>query len=265
MQVVKEYPDGLFSWVDLATTDVESAKAFYGGLFGWSAEDIPLPGSGFYTTFKIDGHRVAGMSAISPEMQAQGMPTVWSSYVNHSDADSVVAKAEAAGAMHIMPPMDIMEEGRMAFFHDPSGAAIGVWQPQNHTGAEIVNQPNSLVWNELYTRDRDESIAFYESVFGWTHDTDESGYVMFKADGRIQAGMMVMDESFNDMPPNWSVYFLVEDVNAYVAKVKELGGNVLMPPTPAGGMGHFSVVQDPQGGTFTIMEFSGPIDPPPGY
>ena len=265
MQVVKKYPDNLFSWVDLATTDPDGAKAFYGGLFGWGAEDKPTDMGAPYTIFSIDGHSVAGMSAISPEMQAQGMPPVWSSYVNHNDVDSVVAKAEAAGAQHVMQPFDVMEEGRMAFFHDPSGAPIGVWQPKAHIGAEIVNQPNSLVWNELQTRERDGTIAFYESVFGWTHETDENGYVMFRADGRLHAGMIIMDENFGDIPPNWTIYFLVEDVNAYVAKAKELGGNILVPPTPAGGMGHFSVVQDPQGGAFTIMEFTGPIDPPPGY
>ena len=51
----------------------------------------------------------------------------------------------------------------------------------------------------------------------------------------------------------------------HAAKVKELGGTVMVPPTPAGEMGRFSVVQDPQGGGFTIMETSGPVDPPPGY
>lgn len=265
MQVVKAYPDGLFSWVDLATTDTEGAKAFYSGLFGWEVEDRPISEGQFYTMFSIDGHSVAGMGTMQPEMQAQGMPPVWSSYVKHSDVDAIAVKAEAAGATIVMPPMDVMEEGRMMVFMDPTGAAVGVWQPKNHIGAAVVNQPNSLVWNELYTRDRDSSVSFYESVFGWEHASDENGYVMFKADGRIQAGLMAMDESYGDMPPNWTVYFLVEDINESVAKVKELGGNVLVPPSPAGEMGHFSVVQDPQGGSFTIMQFNGPVDPPPGH
>ncbi len=264
MQVVKKYPDGLFSWVDLTTPDPEGAKAFYTGLFGWGTEDKPT-GMGVYTIFNIDGHTVAGMGEMPPDMQGQGIPPFWSSYVNHSDVDTIAAKAKAAGATLMMEPMDVMEEGRMVVFQDPTGASLGVWQPKAHIGAEIVNQPNALVWNELYTRDRESSISFYESVFGWEHAVDENGYVMYKADGRIQAGMMAMDESFGDMPPNWTVYFLVEDINASVAKVKGLGGNVLVPPSPAGEMGHFSVVQDPQGGSFTIMQFNGPVDPPPGH
>ncbi len=57
---------------------------------------------------------------------------------------------------------------------------------------------------------------------------------------------------------------MIEDVEAAVRKAGELAGNVMVPPTQAGEMGRFAVVQDPQGGVFTVMQFSGPVDPPPG-
>ena len=265
MQVVKEYPDGVFCWVDLATTDAEGAKAFYGGLFGWEALDLETDLGPIYTMFQIDGKNVAAVSAMNPDMQAQGVPPHWSSYVKHSDVDAVAARVTEAGGTVMMPPMDVMDSGRMLFAQDPSGAAFGVWQPSNHIGAELVNIPNTLIWNELQTRDKDGSLAFYNTVFGWTHDSDPNGYVMLKADGRTQAGMIQMDESWGPVPPNWSVYFMVTDVEAAVAKVGELGGNVMVPPTAAGELGRFAVVQDPQGGVFTVMQFSGPVDAPPGY
>lgn len=265
MKVVKSYPDGVFCWIDLMTTDVAGAKAFYGGLFGWEFDDRPIVSGGFYTMAMIDGKNVAGMGEMQPEMQAQGMPPVWSSYVKHSDVDAVAAKVTAAGGTLMFPPMDVMEEGRMTTFQDPAGAVVGVWQPKNHIGAELVNMPNTLVWNELQTRDVAGAKSFFSAVLGWTYDSDPSGYVMCKAGDRIQAGIMQLDESWGEVPNNWSVYFMVEDLTASVAKVKELGGNILVPPTAAGEMGKFSVVQDPQGGAFTIMQFSGPVDPPPGY
>ena len=265
MQVVKEYPDGVFCWVDLATTDAEGAKAFYGGLFGWEALDLETDLGPIYTMFQIDGKNVAAVSAMNPDMQAQGVPPHWSSYVKHSDVDAVAARVTEVGGTVMMPPMDVMDSGRMLFAQDPSGAAFGVWQPANHIGAELVNIPNTLIWNELQTRDKDGSLAFYNTVFGWTHDSDPNGYVMLKADGRTQAGMIQMDESWGPMPPNWSVYFMVKDVEAAVAKVGELGGNVMVPPTAAGELGRFAVVQDPQGGVFTVMQFGGPVDAPPGY
>lgn len=266
MQVVKSYPNGVFCWVELSTTDQEAAKAFYTGLFGWEVDDVPIEGGGIYSLLQIEGKNVTALSAMQPDMQAQGIPAFWSSYVKHDDVDTVAKRISAAGGTVMFPPMDVMEYGRMTMGTDPSGAAFGVWQPKAHIGAELVNMPNTLVWNELQTRQPEEAKAFYESVFGWTDATDENGYVIYQADGRMQAGMITMDEKWGpEIPNNWAVYFMVEDVAAKAALAQELGGNILVPPTQAGEMGIFAVVQDPQGGVFSIMSFNGPVDPPPGY
>lgn len=266
MRVVTSYPNGIFCWVDLATTDAAAAKAFYQGLFGWEAEDRPTDMGVPYTMFQIEGKNVAGASEMSPDMKEQGVPPVWISYVKHDDVDAIATKVQEAGGTVVMPPMDVMEEGRMMLVQDPTGAPFGVWQPRNHIGAELVNRSNALVWNELQTRNGDAAKAFYSEVFGWTHDVDSTGYVTFKQDDRLHSGMLLMDESWDEsIPPNWTVYFLVEDVDAKVAKAQELGGSVFVPPTAAGEMGRFSVLQDPQGGIFTVMKFDGPVDPPPGY
>ena len=264
MFVVTNYPDGVFNWVDLMSTNVEAAKAFYAGLFGWETEDRPIDGGGTYTMFTLNGNSVAGMGAMSEEMQAQGIPSHWASYIKHSDVDSVAARAAEAGGTLIMPPMDVMEEGRMAMFIDPTGATVGVWQPKNHIGAQHVNEHNTLVWNELQTRDLEAAKSFFNAVFGWAYTADENGYVTVSESGRRHAGMFQMNEQMADVPPNWAVYFYVENVETAVSKVNELGGNVLMPITPAGDIGKFTAVQDPAGAVFTIMEFNGPVDPPPG-
>jgi predicted enzyme related to lactoylglutathione lyase len=264
MQVVKKYPDGVFNWVDLATTDPEGAKAFYGGLFGWEFEDVPTGGGPDYTMCRIEGNSVAGLSIMQPDMLEQGVPPFWSSYVKHDNADSIAAKITEAGGNLMMPPMDVMEEGRMLMATDPTGAPFGVWQPKNHIGAQLVNAPNTLFWNELQTNDVEAAKNFYSSVFDWTHETDKNGYVALAADGRVQAGLMAIQEEWGEVPPNWAIYFLVDDVETAVAKVHKLGGNVLNPPMDVGDMGRLSVVQDPQGGIFTIME-SSRVDPPPGY
>jgi len=264
MKVVKKYPDCLFCWIDLATTDPAGAKAFYGGLFGWEFEDLPTDVGVPYTMCRIDGKNVAGLSAMPPDMAQQGVPPIWSSYVKHSDVDAVAARITEAGGTITMPAMDVMESGRMLFANDPTGAAFGVWQPKEHTGAELVNRPNTLIWNELQTHDPETARAFYASVFDWQYDVDPSGYIMPKTDDRIHAGMMKIDESWGDVPDNWQVYIMVEDVDAATEKAKELGGNILNGPMDAGQVGRLSVVQDPQGGVLTIMQFNGPADTPPG-
>jgi hypothetical protein len=77
--------------------------------------------------------------------------------------------------------------------------------------------------------------------------------------------MIAMDESWERVPPNWAVYFNVADVEASAAKAESLGGKLLMPVAAAGDIGRFTIVQDPQGGMFSIIQFNGPASPPPGY
>jgi predicted enzyme related to lactoylglutathione lyase len=265
MQIVTRYPDGVFSWIDLGTSDPEAAKSFYGSLFGWSFLDQPTDSGTVYSMAQIEGHNVAGLGPLDPDMQAQGIPPFWSSYVKHDDVDAVAAKAAEAGGNVMFPPFDVMDAGRMTMIQDPTGATLGVWQPGAHIGAALVNVPNALVWNELMTGDVDGAKSFYNAVFGWTYEADESGYVSISQDGRVHAGMMQIQESMGDMPPNWGLYILVEDAEAVTARAQELGGNVIMPPTPAGQIGTFAVLQDPQGAVFNVIKYNGPASPPPGY
>ena len=264
MKEVKGYPDGLFCWVDLMTSDVQAAKVFYHGLFGWEFDDVPTDIGPVYSMCQSEGKNVAGISPLSPDMQSQGVPPVWNSYIKHDHADQIAVSMEEAGGTLIMPPMDVMESGRMCMASDPSGAVFGVWQPNQHIGAQLVNRPNTLIWNELQTRQTEVAKKFYTTVFGWDAATDESGYVTFKTDDRAHSGMMQIQDAWGDVPPNWSIYFMVADLQESVDKVPQLGGKIEVPPTSAGEMGKFSVIQDPQGAIFTIMQFDGPVDDPPG-
>ena len=144
-------PRDTFGWVDLASTDQEAAKKFYSELFEWEAQDGPLPDGGYYTNFTKDGKAVAGLGAT----MAEGMPSMWSSYVLVDSADEKTKAAKEAGGQVFMEPMDVMEFGRMAFLADPSGAAFGLWEPKTHKGAEMYGDHGSLAWNELATRDLD--------------------------------------------------------------------------------------------------------------
>jgi uncharacterized protein len=267
MNKVTAYPDGVFCWVDLATTDLEGAKAFYSQLFGWEADDSPLPGGMTYTTFRLDGHSVAGMGPLMPEQQTAGVPAHWSSYVKHDDAEAIAERISAAGGTLILPPMDVMEEGRMLMAQDPTGAVFGVWQPGRHTGAQRVNAPNSLVWNELQTRDHnvESAIQFYNQVFGWTERRPEPGYVGLAVDGRRQAGILPLDESRANIPSNWAVYFLVENVAATVQSAQALDAEIHVPETALDERSSFAVIRDPQGAYFNVVHWPDEwIDPPPG-
>jgi predicted enzyme related to lactoylglutathione lyase len=254
-------PHGLFGWVDLVTTDVAAAKAFYEGLFGWRTEDKPTPMGPAYTMCSIDGDVVAGIGPQPPGMAAAGMPSLWNSYVLVEDIDAVCASVEAAGGAVVMPAMQIMTEGRMAMIADPSGAVVGLWEPQDMQGADVFNVPGALTWNELQTRDLPAATAFFESVFGWGfEDADGSGYLMITldtkpGDDKGNGGAMTMPaEVPSEVPPFWAVYFAVTDCDESVARAVELGGTVFLPAMQMG-PGRFAGITDPTGAAFMLGHF----------
>lgn len=253
MPEVTEYAPGTPSWVDLASPDPDGSARFYGGLFGWEAmEPGPVEETGGYRMLQRDGRNVAGLGPT----QGEGQPAMWTTYVSTDDAEAVAAKVREAGGQVIMEPFDVLGAGRMAVFVDPGGAFVSVWQAQSHHGADVVNEPGSLCWNELATRDPDQAKAFYRAAFGWEGETNAYGdtsYTEWKLGGRTIGGMIQMNDQWPaEVPAHWMVYFAVEDVDAAVGRVEELGGKVAVAPTdtPAG---RFAVVNDPHGAVFSVI------------
>jgi predicted enzyme related to lactoylglutathione lyase len=254
------YPHGLFGWVDLATTDVEAARAFYAGLFGWTSQDLPTPMGPAYTMFAKDGKLVAGMSPQQPALAAAGVPSLWSSYVLVEDVDAVLGTVEPSGGAVVMPAMDVMEQGRMAMVGDPSGAVVGLWQPAEHQGADLFNVAGALTWNELQTRDLAAATAFYAAVFGWRWEPAGDGYLVAYLDAKpgedkSNAGAMAMPAAAPaEAPSSWMVYFAVEDCDESVAGAERLGASVFLPAMQMG-PGRFAGLVDPTGAMFLLGSF----------
>jgi hypothetical protein len=248
----ERYEHGVPSWVDLGSSDLPKAKEFYRGLFGWNTPDGP-PEAGGYTVCDIGGKTVAGLG---PNMNPAAPPH-WSTYVNVDSADDTIAKVEASGGVVFMPPMDVMEAGRMAVFADPAGAAIGLWQPNQHMGAQLVNEPGTYCWSELMTDDLAGAKAFYKAVFGWDAETQgpegPGGYTEWKVGGKSIGGMMAKPDVMPAGTPSfWGVYFAVADTDASVSRAQELGASVMMPATDIE-PGRFAVLSDPGGAMFNIL------------
>lgn len=246
------YNAGTPSWVDHATKDLEASNAFYGALFGWAADDQGED-MGHYTLMRKGGKTVAGNM---PAMGG-GQPSVWVSYVSVESADATTEMAKEAGAMVFVEPMDVSDIGRMAVFADPTGAAIGIWQPKSFIGAELAGESGAFVWTELNTRDVPASKAFYAKVFGWEpNDLDMEGmsYTEWKLGDNTIAGMMTMPEMVPaEVPAHWLVYFGVDDTDATVAQAADLGATTLVPPTDIP-PGRFAVLTDPDGATFAVIK-----------
>jgi predicted enzyme related to lactoylglutathione lyase len=248
------YEPGTPCWVDLGAPDIEAAVAFYGGLFGWDVpESENAEQTGGYRQAMLRGKPVAGMM---PLMQ-EGQPPAWSFYVSVEDADATVAKVKEAGGTVFAEPMDVMELGRMAIFADPAGAVIGIWQPGTFVGAEVVNEPSAVVWNELNTRDPEAARSFYGDVFGWGFEErqfENGAYTSLKVGEAGVGGMIdITGRAPDEVPPHWLVYFAVDDVDATVAKAKDSGGGVALEPFDIAEVGRIAIVKDPFSAVFAVM------------
>jgi uncharacterized protein len=255
MPEMTSYENGTPCWVDLGTTDVEAAGAFYGQLFGWDIEYGPAE-MGHYSMATVGGRPVAALA----DQQEPGM-VAWTTYLAVDDVDATVARALDAGGTVLQEPMDVMTFGRMAVLADSGGAAVSLWQAGDHIGASLVNEPGSVCWNELTTRQVEGSLAFYQSVVGLTpHPVEMGGFDYQELQlpgGRTVAGLMPMvgDMWPEDLPNHWMVYFAVEDADAVAARCLDLGGQVPVPPTDIP-PGRFAVLNDPQGGHFSIIKLA---------
>lgn len=254
------YAAGTFCWADLSTTDQDAAKEFYGALLGWEARDLPVgDDDGVYSLMSVDGKQVAAIAAQPAQQRDAGAPPVWNSYVSVHSADQTAQRAKELGATVHAPAFDVMDAGRMAVIQDPQGAYVLAWQPKMHFGAQLVNAPGALVWNELQSPDMDASAAFYSGLFGWDlaqFPGSQEPYLGIKNGETNNGGIRAL--SSPGTPPNWLAYFGTEDVERDIARVGELGGSTLGGPIDIQ-MAKIAVVADPQGAVFAL--YTGHLEP----
>jgi predicted enzyme related to lactoylglutathione lyase len=239
-------------WVELYTEDVEAAARFYGDLLGWTTVDSG-PEYGGYVTFHLDGEPIAGLMRND---NTTGGVNSWSVYLESDDVEDTVSMAEANGGEIEIEPLQVGDLGHMAFVKDPTGARVGIWQPEEHRGFARLAEAGAPAWFELLTNDYDTAIAFYRNVFGWeTHPMgDDLGfrYSTLGRDEGARAGIMDARELLGDQPSRWQFYLQVADTDAAVSRALEAGATLLLPvdDTP---YGRVAALTDPAGVPFLLM------------
>ena len=253
----ESYEPGTFCSVDLATTDAEGAKRFYGGLFGWDGEDVHPAEGMTYTILRLGGDPLGGLFE-RPGLEELGGPH-WVNYVSVESADDVAGRVAELGGEVAEKPFDILDVGRMAAVMDPTGTGVAIWQPGTYTGAGRVNEPGFLTWNELATNDTSAALRFYERLFGWSSEAMDTGggpeYTVIKVGERSNGGVrrLSAEEEQAGFAPYWVPYFAVESLDTALERCSDLGGEKLFGPMamPAGRIGG---LRDPQGAMFSIWE-----------
>jgi uncharacterized protein len=287
------YIPGVPCWVDASEPDPDAAVDFYRGLFGWEFEDVMPPGSeGKYfiaraeatgsSIFDASGDlRRGDVAAVGSIPESAPSRAMWNTYFWVDSADDAASKVRDAGGDVVKEPFDVMDACRIAVCMDREGAAFCVWEAKEHKGARLVNDPGSLNFNGLNTRDVEGARSFYGSVFGWQTLVLDWGGEMWTLPGygdylegyhpdlRRRLAEEGAPERFEDVvatinpiaddqpdtPAHWSVTFAVDDADAAAAKAAELGGTVIVPPLDAPWV-RLTVIADPQGATFIASKFT---------
>ncbi|HEX4280540.1 MAG TPA: VOC family protein [Solirubrobacteraceae bacterium] len=240
------FPAGVPCWVDNLVPDPTAATEFYGELFGWEFDG---PGPGDYYVAKVRGRDVAGVGQAPP-----GVSPGWNTYVSVASADDTARAADRV----IVEPFDVLPAGRLAAIADPDGAVIGVWEPADRLGCQLVNEAAAYAMSALHTGDTDAAARFYHDLFGWESEQFAPGISLFRLPGYVGGepaqpvprdviAVMAQD----DGPPRWSVDFWVTDADDLAARAPDLGGSVVVPPFDSIPTRQ-AVVADPFGAVFSV-------------
>jgi predicted enzyme related to lactoylglutathione lyase len=255
MTTVEKHEPGTFCWVELSTSDLAAGREFYSTIFGWQSEVRPVEGWGEYATFTVaDGRGAAGGYAQQEAERSMGVPPHWNLYVYSDDVDKDVAKATELGGEATIPGMDT-PLGRMAVVADPTGARFCLWNSEQMPGFKVIGENGAYAWADLITPDKDRAKEFYGDLFGWTGEDqgEEFGnYTLVKRGDEGLAGMM--NPMQPGQPPVWMPYFAADDVEATTKAATDAGAQVMVPPTPIPTVGTFSVIADPQGAVFALLQ-----------
>ncbi|MEM9467196.1 MAG: VOC family protein [Actinomycetota bacterium] len=246
---------GTPSWCDLSSRDLDAAKAFYGAVFGWEMHTAPEPEAGGYTMAMTRGKAAAALMPQQQEQIDMGIPPYWSTYITVDDVDAMPARVEAAGGSVMAAPFDVMTAGRMMVAVDAAGAVFCMWEARDAIGSEVVNETGAYTWAELYTSAPAADAGFYADVLGLTVAAEDIGAdepMTFLRRGEDAVASVLPIMGPEGTPPHWLPYFGVDDCDASVAQIRELGGELHAGPMDID-PGRFAVVTDPEGAAFAVI------------
>jgi predicted enzyme related to lactoylglutathione lyase len=247
---------GRFVWHELMTTDTDAAAAFYSKVVPWKTQDSGMPS---YTLWMAGKTQVGGLTGLPADGTDSGTPPHWIVYVATPDVDATVAEAQRLGGKVLKGATDIPNMGRYAVLTDPQGATFAVYSPPESPsdGAGASGGPGEFTWHELATTDYAAAMSFYSELFGWEkgpgHDMGQMGIYQLVVHGGAQVGG-IYNLSAPSTPAHWLSYVRVPDCSKATTAAKAAGGRVLNGPMEVPGGHWITMMEDPQGGAFAVIE-----------
>jgi uncharacterized protein len=250
---------GRFVWYGLMTTDMASAKAFYSGLLGWSAQDASPDFTLFFAGKDVAAGQssIAGLMGLPAEAKRMGAMPMWIGYVGVEDVDATARQVQKLGGLIRIPPTDVPGISRFSIIADPQSATLALfsWHDPSEQDATEPRAPGRVGWHELLAADWAKAFDFYSAVFSWQKanaEVDPAGiYQVFSVAEQTVGGMFTKPAMVP--APFWLYYFNVGDIDAATEGVKARGGQVVEGPLE-GGSGRWTArCVDPQGAVFALQ------------
>ena len=240
-------PTGRFVWFEYSSKDIKKSQGFFGELFNWSIQAVPMP-HGAYEMIASAGATIGGYQAPSPTAH-------WMSHLQVEDAAASAKHAVALGGKIVKDAVAI-GVGVIAIVTDPLGGTFALWQPTNREpGGDYRKEVGAFCWNELHSSDPAASVKFYAALGGFETEAMEmpgmGQYHTLKKDGQPRAGVV---KAMPGAPQAWLPYVHVASCDASQEKAKKLGATIAMPATSVPTVGRFSVFLDPQGAALGILQ-----------
>jgi len=242
------YHSGQFVWFDLLTADVESAKTFYGELFGWSFEQ-----QGRYAMIMNNGHRIAGILEVAPKDGEYAEP-LWLGSLSVVDVDKAVAYVKEQGGKALKGPLQMENRGRGALVSDPQGAQLILLRATGGDPPDDEPEIGDWVWNEIWSNEPHETSRFYQSMGGYDSIQIGDDYEILLNDGKWHAGIRYIVKDGHRT--RWVPVVRVSDTGALLDKVEALGGVVWLRPDEAPSNGDTALISDKNGALLMIQRWS---------
>jgi uncharacterized protein len=251
-----EHHPGKVIWADLVTPNLTAAESFYGGLFGWTFQDLHTADSN-YAIALVDGRPIAGVLQKAIPAGDQRQPT-WLTFIAVRDVDAARRIALSKGAKSVYEPRTYPQRGRQAVLADPQGAVFALLASTSGDPPDYLAAPGEWIWSSVFASDPNQDAGFYKAVFGYDvfdlPSDDGAQHVILSSDDFARAGINTLPPGHR--LPHWLNFIRVADAVASSAKAVALDGRVLVEPFVDRHGGKIAVVADPTGAPIGLMEWS---------
>ncbi len=252
-QSAGEHLMGKVIWHDLVTPNLDAAKRFYSGLFGWTFRDL---GSDYCVAYS-QGEAVGGIFQRPLPPGAHRQP-LWLSFIAVNDVGNAARIAEQNGAKVLAGPKSHPNRGEQAVLSDPEGVMFGVLASSSGDPPDYLANPGAWIWSAVLVRDPDREASFYQKVFDYeVFDISEGEPLQVVLSSQDYARATIRPRANEARGrPRWLGFVRVEDAVSAASKAQSLGARVLVEPRTDRHGGRIAVIADPTGAPLGLMEWN---------